>query len=190
MDSRSALHALASAKLHASRRKLGWSALGLLALMALLAGARESAVDTLAAWLSGIGAFFCFARYAGDSKEIERLEQWRAAPPPSRPLHPVTTHDETLINTYGRVLLRSVGKALIPLSKLPSSKRRLKLALAAGIQQTTSPEDRLILEEGYLSLSRFQPLSDNNFDLPIAASAEEYLCLTQELAAFRSPDAT
>ena len=185
MDSRGALHALVLTKLHASHKKYGWRALGAFVLMVALAAVEESWVETLGAWLSGFTAFFCFACYAGDSKEIERLEQWRTVLPPSLPLAPVTRNDEALINAYGRVLQHSTGKPLIRLSHLPSSKSRLKRVLAACIQQANCREEMLILEEGYLDLSRFQPLPDSNSNLPLVVSAEERLCLLEELAVLK-----
>lgn len=182
MDNRATLYALASEQLVASRRKLGWIAFGSFLLAAVLGSASENTMDRLAAWMFGFAAIAFFARYAGDCSEIKRLELSRTAPAPLLPLTFVTQADEALIRIYGKILQRYDGGQLIPITRLPASKDRLKRIMAAGIKQAECPSDRLVLEEGYLSLSRFQPLPNGVSDLPTIVSADEYLCLTSELA--------
>ena len=112
---------------------------------------RTFLIDGVSAFIC-IWAFFCFARYCGDSRELENLRNRLVASPPAYPFRPVSSEDEPLVRSYGKVLGQFSTQGVIPVSKLPTSKARIKEALAVVASHADSHEAYASLRQGYLLL--------------------------------------
>lgn len=182
MNSRELLRSAAVTELRCSSRKLGWSALALAALAVVIGNNAGDALDKLASAIFGVWAFYCFARYCGDSRDLERVRQRVESFSPSLPLRQATPADEALIRSYGMVLGCLQKQDVVSVARLPASKKRLKFALVVAASQVADPDAFAILREGYMNLSYFQPLPADGSGLAFVAAAEELLELEQEWA--------